>query len=95
MEHMTRIAKLIDRTRQFGEQRLWYRNHHENQNYPINSNIINLINTVIHDYTNVIKKYKTHGWELTNATINHNEFVPWNVWWLTIRGDSRYGYYLN
>ena len=92
---MTRIANLINRTRQFGEQRLWYRNHLENQNYPKNSTLISLINTVIHDYTNVIKKYKLHGWELTNATINHNEHVPWNVWWLTIRGDSRYGYYLN
>ena len=73
----------------FGKRRIWWRNHIDKKVCPKNSNIISLINKVIHDYTKVIKKYKKNNWDLTNGNINYNELTPWNAWYATIRGESQ------
>ena len=71
----------------FGKTRIWWRNHRDNVVCPINSNIISLINKVIHDYTNVIKKYNKYNWDKSN--INFNEQTPRNAWYATLRGESQ------
>ena len=68
---MTCIANIIADTVRYGLRRLWW----ENRNTvvcPINSNIISLINKVIHDYR-------------LHRDNNYHNF--WNEWYEKIRGE--------
>ena len=72
---MTRIANTIADTVRYGLRRLWW----ENQNTvvcPINSNIISLINKVIHDY-------RLHR--------NNDYHNFWNEWYEKFRGEYALG----